>query len=98
MKLDAFQIVSYNNTDERTVTNYSKQLSRFNMVTFVYFLVDIKDFVAIRVNQNDQFVNIYSEKGKLVFLEENPAYTYIYHIPMGPYSVITGQIKLKNIF
>lgn len=98
LKLQSFNIVNYNSTVEKPVVDYSKQLSRFNLITFVYFLTDIKDFVAIHIKEKDKEMNIYSEKGKLLFLQENLDYTYTYNLPKGPYSVITGQIILKNRF
>jgi hypothetical protein len=98
MKIQSFQVVNYNSIVERTVVDYNKQLSRFNLITFVYFLTDIKDFVAIQIKDGIQERTICSEKGKLAFLQENLDYTYTYHIPTVPYSIITGQIILKNRF
>lgn len=97
MKLNCFNLIKYNSIVNKEIVNYNKKLSRFNVMTFVYFLNDIPNFNGIEVLYNNEKKNIIPHKGTLIFLQENLDYKTIYNIPNKKYYIITGQITLKNI-
>ena len=86
----------YTNNDDVRVKDYNKTLSRYNVLTFIYFLNTIDESV-IEIGIGERKYNIEGRKGSLYIFTENIDYSYKYKIPKDKRMyMITGQLRSKS--
>ena len=97
--LKSFFIQEYKATNPNIfITDFNKQNSRYNIITFIFFLNDDNNCEIIITNNNtgllekkDEII-IKPKKGKLVLFSENMNYQYKYKLSENSIFLITGQL------
>jgi hypothetical protein len=90
--LTSFNIQKYfTNENDILIEDFNKNHSRYNFLTFVYYLNN-SDKSEICINNLDKNVSIKPKKGKLVIFSENLNYKYKYKMPQKESNlyIITG--------
>jgi deoxyadenosine/deoxycytidine kinase len=95
--LESFTIQEYkSNYSDVFLKEFHKKLSRYNILTFIYFLNTPENgFLKIITDKNENIL-INPIKGKLIIFPENLNYKYLFNLPNIPFYIITGQLKSNN--